>query len=132
MLLGDNLKKIRISKGLSINKLWKKSGVTAGYISSIERNEKVNPSKEILKKLADTLDVAVEDFYRDIESTHPTENTEIIDDRIDKNDYVLLNTIEQLIDSGDITDENNIDSTVEALIQSALKLQIKKILEKHK
>lgn len=130
MLLGDNIKKIRLNKGLSINKLWKQSEVTAGYISAIERNEKVNPSKDILKKLANALNVTVDDFYMNVDRDEMIVELNQVND--DKNDYVLLNTIEQLIQSGDITNENDIDSTVEDLIHSALKLQIKKSLEKHK
>lgn len=58
-MFGQNLKKIRQSKGMSINELSRRSGVNASYISAIERDEKKNPSMEILDKLATCLNVEI-------------------------------------------------------------------------
>lgn len=63
-MLGKNMKKIRESKGLGVNELSRRSGVNASYISSLERDEKKNPSLTILEKLADALDVNVNEFMK--------------------------------------------------------------------
>lgn len=59
-MLGENLKKLRLSLELGVNDLSRLSGVNASYISAIENGKKDNPSKNILEKLAQALNVSVE------------------------------------------------------------------------
>ncbi|MEC1523512.1 helix-turn-helix transcriptional regulator [Neobacillus niacini] len=61
---GSILKILRIEKGLSLSKLSEQTGISKSYLSLIERNIQSNPSLEILEKLAETLDVAVEELVR--------------------------------------------------------------------
>jgi transcriptional regulator with XRE-family HTH domain len=65
VVIGDNLKSIRASKGIGVNELSRRSGVNASYISAIERNEKNNPSPKILSKLAEALEIPVDDFFKE-------------------------------------------------------------------
>lgn len=64
-MLGDNIKKIRESRGLSINAVAKESNISAGYLSDIEKNNKLNPSNEILESISKSLNVTVSDLYKE-------------------------------------------------------------------
>lgn len=58
-LYGDKIKELRESKGLGVNELSRLSGVSAGYISALERGDKQNPSPKTLEKLANALGTTV-------------------------------------------------------------------------
>ncbi|MGL4730356.1 MAG: helix-turn-helix domain-containing protein [Clostridium sp.] len=62
-MLGDNIKKIRLSKGIGLNETARRANITGGYLSSIENNKKTNIGTDILKSIADALAVSVSDFY---------------------------------------------------------------------
>lgn len=66
-MFGENIKSIRESKGIGVNELSRLSGVNASYISALERNEKKNPSVEILTKLANALEITLEDIIKNTE-----------------------------------------------------------------
>lgn len=51
------LKKLREARGMSVRKLSKESGVSAGYISQIENGSRQTPSPDLIKKLAKGLRV---------------------------------------------------------------------------
>ncbi len=51
------MKKIRQAKKMSMTELAEKSKVAKSYISSIERNIKVNPSIQVLEKISKILEV---------------------------------------------------------------------------
>jgi len=65
ILLGDNIKKIRESKKYSINFLARKCNMSVGYLSDLEKNKKDNPSKDMLQKIADALEVPISSFFDD-------------------------------------------------------------------
>ncbi len=79
MMLSRNLKLLRESKGLGVNELSRRSGVNASYISAIENGRRENPSREILIKLADALEIPVE---------------ELVLEKIRSNDADLQNDVE--------------------------------------
>ncbi|WP_226669406.1 helix-turn-helix domain-containing protein [Metabacillus litoralis] len=56
------LKSKREEKNLSMNKLGELSGVSAMYISQIERGRRITPSPKILEKLAEGLNESYEDL----------------------------------------------------------------------
>lgn len=62
MDIGKKLKDWRIEKKLSQTDLSKKSGVSQSQISSIESGLKENPGIITMKKLADALEITVEDL----------------------------------------------------------------------
>jgi transcriptional regulator with XRE-family HTH domain len=71
-MLGDNIRKIRKARKVSINNLSKISGVSLGYLSDIENNKGTNPTKETLEKLAAALEVTVDEFFKeDLDLTKP-------------------------------------------------------------
>ena len=61
--LGQNLKKIRNSKGISQGDISRKLNMDRGYISSIE-NGKKNPTLTTLEKIAGALGVGVDDLIK--------------------------------------------------------------------
>ena len=63
-MFGKNIRKIREEKGYGLNELSRISGVNASYISALERDEKKNPSVEILTKLANSLEVNVDEIMK--------------------------------------------------------------------
>jgi transcriptional regulator with XRE-family HTH domain len=59
---GGFIKSMRKAKGLTLEKLAKEIGTEKGYISSIE-NGKVNPpSADVVREMADALDVGREEL----------------------------------------------------------------------
>lgn len=62
-MVGENIRRVRNDKKISINKLSKLSGVALGFLSDIE-NGKTNPSIPTLTKIAKVLDVPVSEFFR--------------------------------------------------------------------
>ena len=48
---------LRTCLGLSINEMAKLCGVSAIYLSELELGKKTNPSKEIIKKIADACEI---------------------------------------------------------------------------
>lgn len=64
-MLGDNIKAFRKEKGFSLNKLAKLAGMSPSYLSDLENNKSINPSMEKLNKLAELLEVKIEDFYKE-------------------------------------------------------------------
>lgn len=58
-MLGDKVRRKRKERNLSITEFARKSGIAKSYLSSIERNIKINPSIQILERMADVLGVSV-------------------------------------------------------------------------
>jgi len=59
-MLSENLKKIREQKGLGVNELGRRTGLSSSYLSALERGVKTNPSMDFLEKIADALSVTVD------------------------------------------------------------------------
>ncbi len=58
MNIGQNIKKIRKEKNITLEQLSKKTGFSAGYISQIENGKREKPSREFLKSITYGLDVS--------------------------------------------------------------------------
>lgn len=61
-MLGGNLKRIRLEKGLSIRELQRMSGVSHTIIMNIESGKSKNPTIISIMKLAKTLDVTIDEL----------------------------------------------------------------------
>jgi len=53
------IKRLRTKLGLSQRELAKRVGVSDAYITQLETRERINPSLEVLRKLAKALKVTV-------------------------------------------------------------------------
>lgn len=64
-MVGENIKKIRESKSMGLNKTAGIAKISGSYLSNIEKGIKDNPSIEVLKRIANALNVQVEEFFKD-------------------------------------------------------------------
>ena len=76
-LLGDNIKRIRLSKGIGLNEVARRANITGGYLSSIENNKRTNIGAEILEAIANAIGVSVSDFYTNSENSIKTNENNI-------------------------------------------------------
>lgn len=60
---GNSLKKIRTSKNMTIRELSEKSGVSAGYLCHLENGTRSNPSKDVMEKIAKTLNKNIMEIF---------------------------------------------------------------------
>ncbi|KZL94324.1 helix-turn-helix domain-containing protein [Clostridium magnum] len=81
-MFGENIKRIRERKGLGVNELSRLSGVNASYISAMERGEKDNPTITTLKKLADVLNVTIDELIRSETTTYTLQDNGIEDNLV--------------------------------------------------
>lgn len=106
-MLSKNLKIIRESRGIGVNELARRSGVNASYISAIENGRRENPSKEILSKIADALEIPVEELLVEKMRTNEDE----IEDDVELR--VMFNKIRNLSDG----DKRKIKAVLDAFDQ---------------
>ena len=64
--ISDNIKRIRLERGLAQERLGLESGVDRTMVSKIERRI-ANPTIEVLLKLSNSLNVSVEDLLKEHE-----------------------------------------------------------------
>nr|WP_317921840.1 helix-turn-helix transcriptional regulator [Tepidimicrobium xylanilyticum] len=61
--LMNQIKKFREKKNLSIHELARRTGLTASYISNLEKGKRDNPSKDTMEKIAEALDKTVPEIF---------------------------------------------------------------------
>jgi transcriptional regulator with XRE-family HTH domain len=76
-ILGENIKKIRTQKKLSMNKLARLSGLGVSTISEIESGKRNSLSIQSIQKIAGTLNTSVEELLATEEGTY--EVTDLLD-----------------------------------------------------
>ena len=62
--VSDNIRKIRLKKGISQDRLSKEADLALNTIVKIETGESSNPTVETLEKIAKALDVSVGDLFK--------------------------------------------------------------------
>lgn len=62
MTFGERLKQIRTTRGISLEELSKKTGLTRSFLSQVERN-RTSPSLNSLIKIATALEVRIGDLF---------------------------------------------------------------------
>ncbi len=72
-MIGEEVKKYRLRKGLSLSELAERANVAKSYLSSIERNIQSNPSIQFLDKISNVLDVSVEVLLQGDDPIHQNE-----------------------------------------------------------
>jgi transcriptional regulator with XRE-family HTH domain len=69
MSVGANIKRLREARSWSVRKFAERSGVHPSSISLIERDLRPSPGLDLLGKLADALEVTVDDLRSDLPGT---------------------------------------------------------------
>lgn len=64
-MIGENIKKYRKKKGLSQDKLCKLADVTHTTLAKIESGVNINPTIRTLVKIANALEVSVDNLLRE-------------------------------------------------------------------
>ena len=62
-MVGGNLKKIRVDKGLTQEEVALRSGLSQGYINQLESGRRMYTQKS-LEQIADALKISIADFFR--------------------------------------------------------------------
>jgi len=60
--VGQRIKRIRETQGMSLAELARKAEISKGYLHSLENQPPANPTLETLKKVADALGVTIADL----------------------------------------------------------------------
>ena len=68
MALGDNIRRLRVNRGMTQGDLSLKTGVKLGQISKIERNE-ADPKVSTIYKILSALDCSADSIFMDQEKT---------------------------------------------------------------
>lgn len=66
--VGDKIRKVRVRNGMTIQTIAKKTKLSPGYISRMERGD-VNPSLSSIKKIADVLGISIGHLFEDDNGT---------------------------------------------------------------
>lgn len=61
--LGENIRRIRLAKGMTQGDLCRKLEVDRGYMSNVESGKK-NPTLSTINRIADALDVTVDKLLK--------------------------------------------------------------------
>lgn len=61
--MGIKLKTKREELGMSIYELAEKTNLSPGYISNLENEQRTNPSKETMEKIAEQLECNVAELF---------------------------------------------------------------------
>lgn len=59
----NRIKFYRNNLGLSTYKIAELSGLTHGYISNLENDNRINPSKEVMQKISEALGESVQAIF---------------------------------------------------------------------
>ena len=57
------IKQIRIEKGMTLNELANKTGISAGYLCHLEKGSRNNPSIYIMKKISKALGKTITEVF---------------------------------------------------------------------
>ncbi len=68
-MLGPKIREVRLERGLTLNELSEMTGLTAGYLSQLERNI-IEPSLSSLRKISMALGVPIYTFLSNGEKNH--------------------------------------------------------------
>lgn len=59
----NKLKLLRLERGMTLEELAKKSGVSAGYLCHLENGSRAHPSIEIMEKIAKSLNKTIFEIF---------------------------------------------------------------------
>lgn len=125
--LGDYIKSLRLSKGLSRDALGSFANVTGGHINNIERGDRI-PSPEVMIALANALETTSAKLITILEDapTYSQEKVLVLPGNISDSDYKLINLLaSRLVGEYRLVDdlEERLKVTREEVIADGLRTQ---------
>lgn len=100
MSIGENVKKYRNAKKLTQKELADKANISRSYLADVENN-RYNPSIDVLKSIADALNVSIDKFFEDSKG----KDNSVINDG-NAIDPRIRSIIDSLDRAGDLQDED--------------------------
>lgn len=67
MTLGERIEATRVDQGMRLNELARRAGLRSGYVSLLERDTYRHTSVYIVRKIADALDVSIDDLMEGVD-----------------------------------------------------------------
>ena len=64
-MFNNKMREIRIAQGITLEELSKKTGVSVGYLSHLERGTRNNPSIKLMDKIAYELGKSILEVFFD-------------------------------------------------------------------
>lgn len=61
--MNNKIKKYRKSQNMTLRDLSDRTGISAGYLSHLERGSRDNPSKEVMEKIAFALNSSIPEIF---------------------------------------------------------------------
>lgn len=61
----NNIRKYRIERGYTLEKLAEMVGVSIGYICHLEKGSRKNPSYEVMKKISEVFNKSISEIFED-------------------------------------------------------------------
>jgi len=96
--IGKKIKNLRKKKGLTLQELSQRSGVSPGYISMLERGFKKSPTLDVLKKLAKGLEVNLSELIgEELVNLEKDERTKLLLRAANELSKLDLESLEQLL-----------------------------------
>lgn len=140
-MLGENIKKLRKLKNVSIKEVADLTGLTSSYLSMLENNKRKNPSSKTLEKIAYALGVSVEEIYIGLVDENEVSKKNAVQKTLNNRDQRdIAKTLEQVMadmedgKDGPLFYGGEMDETDKALLKNAIEsaLEIVKIKNKEK
>ncbi|HBL06461.1 MAG TPA: XRE family transcriptional regulator [Clostridium sp.] len=135
MNTGEFLRSLREKNNLTLKELADKSGVGPSTISDIETGTSTNPRMGTLKKLADALDISVNDFFNDSENKTSASSKELTSKDykdISKDLDNIMKKLDNQEDGPRYFDGDELDDENRELFKDALEFALKTIKVRNK
>lgn len=135
MNIGEFLRSLRERNNLTLKELADKSGVGPSTISDIETGTSTNPRMGTLKKLADALNISVNDFFNESKNNNSDISKELTSKDhkdIAKDLDLIMEKLDNQEDGPLYFDGNELDDENRELFKDALEFALKTIKVRNK
>lgn len=62
-MYNNKIKKIRVSKNMTLKELAEEVGISVGYLSHLENGSRNNPSKEVMERISNALNCSIPEIF---------------------------------------------------------------------
>lgn len=59
----NSIRKYRKEKGMNLEELSKKIGISTGYLCHLEKGTRKNPSREVMEKISEALEKSIPEIF---------------------------------------------------------------------